>query len=31
VSLETGISRTIPWYREHMVALTTDRRATATT
>jgi UDP-glucose 4-epimerase len=31
VSLETGISRTIPWYREHLVALTTDRRATATT
>jgi nucleoside-diphosphate-sugar epimerase len=30
VSLETGISRTIPWYREHLVALTTDRRATAT-
>jgi nucleoside-diphosphate-sugar epimerase len=30
VSLETGISRTIPWYREHLIALTADRKAKAT-
>jgi len=31
VSLEAGISRTIPWYREHLVALTSDRKVQATT
>jgi len=30
VSLESGISRTIPWYREHLIALTSDRKAQAT-
>src|SRR5262245_29122305 len=30
VSLEAGISRTIPWYREHLVALTERRVQTAT-
>src|SRR5262249_33023897 len=29
VSLEAGISRTIPWYREHLIALT-ENRAQAT-
>ncbi len=31
ISLEAGISRTIPWYREHLVPLTVDRSAQATT
>ncbi len=29
VSLETGISRTIPWYREHLAVLTSDQRSVA--
>jgi nucleoside-diphosphate-sugar epimerase len=30
ISLESGISRTIPWYREHLIALTSERKAQAT-